>query len=170
MLQIGRSFLLQLSIGWIGVCVAISAQAQEAAHDPRPTAWPSLGEAINLGPHVDYLKDENGTLTLQDILPAGSHQSHWLRHDALTPNFGFTDDVYWFRMRMTPPVAQSGETWLFRIAYPLLDEIDIHFLPVGDQLNQNQHVQLGDRVPFNDREHSKHRQFLTSIAEPAGTP
>ena len=82
----------------------------------------------------------------------------------LLPQISGSRRRHWFDV-MTPPVAQSGETWLFRIAYPLLDEIDIHFLPVGDQLNQNQHVQLGDRVPFNDRT-LKHRQFLTPIAEP----
>ena len=145
--------------------VTLTAQAQDPAHELRPNTWPSPGESIKLGPFVDYLQDEDGTLTLQDVLPEGSHASHWLRHDAQTPNFGFTKNTYWFRMRMTPPAQPTEVSWLFSIAYPLLDEIDIHLLRSDDPLSQNEHIQLGDRVPFADRA-LKHRQFLAPIEEP----
>ncbi len=144
---------------------ASTVQAQEPAHDLRPVSWPSPGESINLGPFIDYLKDESGTLTLQDVSPDGSHSSHWLRHDAQTPNFGFTEDTYWFRMRLAPPTQPSEAAWLFRIAYPLLDEIDIHLVGLTQS---NRHIQLGDRVPFHDRA-LKHRQFLTPVEEPDET-
>ena len=140
--------------------------AQELATQFRPASWPQPGESTKLGPFIDYIEDSEGSLQLQDVQLGGSHNDTWLRHDAETPNFGFTKSVFWFRIQMEAPARATETSWLLRIAYPLLDQIDIHFRWHGsDAPERTEYIQLGDRVSFTDRALA-HRQFLTPVEEP----
>lgn len=166
--HIERSLVTWLSTLSMCLCISTSLQARELeqAHQFRSAAWPNPGESVVLGPFTDYLVDNNGELTLQDVIPSGSQNEKWFRHDAQTPNFGFTEDVYWFRARLTASAPAGDTAWLFRIAYPLLDQIDLYLRWHGDGIDErHQHIQLGDRVPFQERS-LQHRQFLTSIDAP----
>ncbi|MBT6434684.1 MAG: hypothetical protein HOK28_16430 [Deltaproteobacteria bacterium] len=164
--RMSRSLFIGLSTIVFGLCMGASLHAQELATQFRPTAWPSVGETAKLGPFTDYIEDATGALELENVKPGGSHHSMWIRHDAQTPNFGFTKSVYWFRMQMEAPAEATPTAWLLRIAYPLLDQIDIHLRWHGlGSDERTQYIQLGDSVRFSERQ-LKHRQFLTPIEAP----
>lgn len=164
--RMSRSLLIWLTTLTVTLCMGGALHAQEPANQFRSAAWPLSGESARLGPFADYLEDMDGVFKLQDVQPGGSQNEKWLRHDAQTPNFGFTKSVYWFRVRVEAPSQITKTSWLLRIAYPLLDQIDIHFRWHGSGVTERtQYVQQGDRVRFADRALA-HRQFLTPIAVP----
>ena len=138
--------------------VALGMASSALAQPP----WPVGEEAINLGPHLEYLVDTNGTLTLEQ---ARGDTSQWVRFEGETPSFGFTSDVYWFRTKL-PATPPQGTQALLHISYPLLDQIDFYAFEPGQALPA-QSVTLGDRVPFGERA-IKHRHFLIDLA-PSGS-
>ena len=125
-------------------------------------AWPVDEVSINLGPHLEYLVDTEGTLSLDQVL---SDADQWMPFKGDTPSFGFTSDVYWFRTRLAAPPPQASEAFL-HISYPLLDQIDFYALTPGASAPSGR-ATLGDKVPFGERP-IQHRHFLIDIAPSEG--
>jgi len=117
------------------------------------------GEApyYGLGQYLDYYIDKSGQRNIEDIVNNGP-DIHWQPSQAEIPNLGFGTDIYWWRLniRSTQP---SYENWLLEVAYSLLDEVDIYVFQEEEQI---QHVLLGDKKPFMDRE-INHRNFLLPL-------
>lgn len=101
---------------------------------------------------ASWLVDPGGELTLEQV-----------RSDPVAPqwrslpprqvlNLGFTDDAIWLRIRIAP--AEPNR--VLEIAYPLLDNLTIHWF-AGDQLLQTH--ETGDQRPFSSRP-VYHRNFI----------
>ena len=82
--------------------------------------WPSNGEVLSLGPHLEYLVDQSGDLKLRDAQAGGDA---WTSLAQDTASFGYTSDVYWFRTAL-PATAPDAQSAFLHIGYPLLDEVD----------------------------------------------
>lgn len=111
---------------------------------------------LSLDSLVQYMEDPGAALSLKQVqsLPA----VRWQAHQSNVPNFGFTRSAYWFRFKLHNS-GRSRQERLLEVAYPILDYIDI-FQFDGDKLQQ--HWQLGDKYPFEQRAFS-HRNFVVPI-------
>ena len=122
----------------------------------------------NLGPYLQYLVDPNAQKTITHFIPSAPNTEpnntsiQWMPSHFNIPSFGYTSDIYWFRLRLTNPHAKSTDK-LLAIEYPLLDLIDI-YLVKNDQINL--HTQYGDTLPFSSRT-IHHRSFLLPVQLPA---
>ena len=133
--------------------LTISAQHIQAASVDIYGEDPYYG----LGQHLDYYIDKSGQRNIADIANNGP-DIHWQQSQAEIPNLGFGTDVYWWRLniRSTQP---RYENWLLEVAYSLLDNINIYVFQEEEQI---QHVVLGDKRPFAERE-INHRNFLLPL-------
>ncbi|HNJ35785.1 MAG TPA: 7TM diverse intracellular signaling domain-containing protein, partial [Leptospiraceae bacterium] len=124
------------------------------------TAQPSLlnlrgAERRLLGPEMDLLVDENGTLNFQDVL-SGKYIEKFQRATQAVPNFGFSGRVYWARLSLKNP--GPSQEWLIQIAYPHLDSIKL-YESSGRHWKASE---TGDMFPFRIRP-LKHRTFFFPI-------
>ena len=124
--------------------------------------WPSDGEVLSLGPHLEYLVDQSGDLKLRDAQAGGDA---WTSLAQDTASFGYTSDVYWFRTAL-PATAPDAQSAFLHIGYPLLDEVDFFELDASSS-SPNRTISVGDRKSFDAR-HLSHRHFLFDV-EPSNT-
>lgn len=115
---------------------------------------------INLLPYLEYLPDSAHTLSFEDIrhsTAADSWRPAPLHRESL--NFGYTDDVYWFRFHLenATNTVQRGN---IELGYNVLDYIDI-YVEQPDQ--ETQLIELGDKRPFTDRL-VDHRNFIIPMS------
>jgi signal transduction histidine kinase len=113
-------------------------------------AWPALPSAIlvenpgqaSLSSHIEYLEDKEGTLTIHEVATS----SEFTDAGEDTPNFGFTDSVYWFRFSITNNTKQS--TLLLEQGYIHIDYISLFSRGKEGELQEQQ---SGDMLPFKNR-------------------
>ena len=110
-----------------------------------------------LGQYLNYYIDKSGQHNIDDIVNNGP-DIHWQQSQVDTPNLGFGTDVYWWRLNIRSSQPRY-ENWLLEIAYSLLDDISIYVFQEEEQI---QHVLLGDKKPFMERE-INHRNFLLPL-------
>ena len=100
-----------------------------------------------LGPHIDYLEDAQGNLSIEDV-SSDRFQGDWVAGEQETLSFGYTRSAYWLRFEVLSPSPPEGE-WLVTLTYDILDRIDFYApLPGGEW----KHVRTGDTFPFAHRE------------------
>lgn len=110
----------------------------------------------HLGLNMYYLEDERDELSLEGVLKLDD--SLWVQSLVSTPNFGYTDSSYWFRVRLLSPDATLDK--LIAIEYALLDHIELYVFKNNILLNS---YLTGDTFPFSQRP-IRHRDFLFPIA------
>ena len=103
-------------------------------------------KSFQLAPHVDFYIDNDGLLTLDDILsPAVSDQ--FIPNESRVPNLGFSGAAGWYRI-----VIESHDkrqvNWLLEIAFPLAEEVSF-FHPLGG--GQYKEIKTGMDYPFSSR-------------------
>ncbi len=86
--------------------------------------------SITLGPHIEYLPDPAGSLTIDDIrgsalLEKNGWPLRWLRSNKESLGFGFTTAVYWVRFKVKNNTAGEMECYLNQ-NYPLVSYIDCY--------------------------------------------
>ncbi|MBT6175760.1 MAG: sensor histidine kinase [Deltaproteobacteria bacterium] len=111
----------------------------------------------SLGLHLEFLEDTDGTLSVEDIHTPEVMGRFTPVHDE-TPNYGFTQSVYWFSFSLQNPETRSLQQFL-EIGYPHLDDIDIYLFP---QVSEQTHYHLGDKLAFSKRL-IEHRNFVVPI-------
>ena len=119
--------------------------------------WPSDGEVLNLGPHLECLVDPSGNLALPDAQATGDA---WSPVSQDIPSFGFTSDVYWFRTTL-PATGPHAPSAFLHIGYPLLDEVDFFELEPSSS-SPMRTIEVGDRKTFDERPFI-HRHFLFEV-------
>src|ERR1035437_9246278 len=67
-------------------------------------------QAYSVGRHLSYLEDKAGALTIKNIL-SGKDSLPFVNSQVETPNFGFTESAYWFRVELRNMDSQVTE-WL----------------------------------------------------------
>jgi len=101
---------------------------------------------LNLGPHMEYLEDREGSLSIESVTQ--TEQPHqWTLSNRETPTFGYTSSTYWLRFSLTTE-TQASRDYLLEVAYPVLDHLEV-FIFRDDQ--QIQYYRMGDRYPFSQR-------------------
>jgi two-component system, sensor histidine kinase LadS len=118
---------------------------------------------IELNAHLQYF---SGPLLAEDVHTAFRlPDSAFTQHSDEMPNFGFTQDRYWFRTLLLQP--GSDENWLLELRYPPLDHIDVFLLDTDGEVLQAAHG--GDRRPFASRG-IRNRHFTALLPVPLNEP
>lgn len=89
--------------------------------------------------------EENST-TIVDIinLPEG----HWTAPTAKTPNYGYTQYTYWFKINLPRAATLEPGRYYYIIDYPVLDSVKF-FLVANNEIES--HYATGDTVPYTQR-------------------
>jgi len=131
-----------------GMSVALAAEAS--------TVNVTSQSRLNLGDKLAYIEDTKDALSLTDVLSRSNDS--WQVSPSDTPNFGYTDSAFWFRVALRHDEA-SVVNGLLAIQYPLLDHIGFYALKNGELVDK---YVTGDRYPFSQRP-LRHRDFLFPI-------
>lgn len=117
-------------------------------------------DQVNLLPYLDYLVDSSRSMSFEDIQNK-TYDSHWNAppENRESVNFGYTDDVYWFRINLENVTANSQQANL-EIGYAVLDYVDIF---VKRNSRETELIELGDKRPFHDRP-IDHRNFIIPVS------
>lgn len=105
---------------------------------------PQSEQKLDFLESIEYFSDKK-ELSLEEIKKVRA--SEWKVSDTKNINFGFSQDHYWFKLRLND-LTPSDSPLFLRSKFPLLDTLDVYFLS-GSTLIQEFHT--GDSVPFNDR-------------------
>ncbi|THB66803.1 MAG: response regulator [Gammaproteobacteria bacterium] len=120
-----------------------------------------------LGKHIQYLADQNGEMTIGDILKP-ENQKRFVQSEFDLPNMGFTKTAYWIKLEYTykPKLILENKNLLLEVFYPLID--DIRFYSKDNSGDYDQ-VNMGDNKPFEFRP-ILHTNFLYPLeAKPETT-
>jgi PAS domain S-box-containing protein len=111
-----------------------------------------------LGPHLWYLEDRSGTLSLPDVrAPVLGVQ--WQRNKTDNPSFGYTHSAYWFATELENQ-AIIQRLGLLELAYPILDDVKLYLVHEGTIVYQ---TATGDLQPFAQRP-LDHRNFVFPVS------
>ena len=109
---------------------------------------------VNLGNRVRFLEDPHGHLGIEQLL-ASPNEFEWQPNHSERLNFGITNSAYWLKVELeNEGIAKVN--WLLRIAYPLLDHIDVYDVHESGTIK---HWQAGDTLPLSVRAFN-HRHFI----------
>lgn len=140
-----------------------SRTAAGAAWAVSPLILDESRSRIELNAHLQYF---SGPLLTEDVHSAFSlPDSAFTQHSNEMPNFGFTQDRYWFRTLLLQP--GSDENWLLELRYPPLDHVDVFLLDAHGEVLQTAHG--GDRRPFASRG-ILNRHFTALLPMPLNEP
>lgn len=124
------------------LCAALPLRAGEVLLSAAPR--------FDLSRAVDYLEDEGGDFTLDQVLHP-ELQSLFRRVPQIGPgtNFGLTRSAYWLKLTLAAP-ADLPRDWLLEVAYAPLDRVDL-FSPDPQAEGGWKHQAGGDTLPFASR-------------------
>ncbi|WP_141731685.1 7TM diverse intracellular signaling domain-containing protein [Oligoflexus tunisiensis] len=116
----------------------------------------------NISSIVEILEDDTGLLTFDQVLdPAGTLS--WKSYPEDVPNFGFSNKVYWVRMRLQN-VGEASEPWYLELAYPNHDKLEFFHEQADGSFTKRE---AGDRHPFAQRD-LRYRNFVFKLDIPSG--
>jgi PAS domain S-box-containing protein len=135
-----------------------------SAHGTEPVVVTPAIEKYPLGLHIDYLRDDTGSLSIEDVSGA-AFPSRFVPSTSETLGFGFVDAAYWLRFTIHNPGDRQVKYYL-QVEYPLLDSLDLYS---RNQDSENGYgvVRTGDHQPFWERP-IKHTDFVFEIVLEAG--
>ena len=115
-------------------------------------------DRINLLPYLEFLPDSTHILSFDDIqrFTQDTWQAAPLHRESL--NFGYTDDVYWFRFKLHNTTNSNQKTNL-EVGYTVLDFVDVY---IEQPQQETVLLELGDKRPFHDRP-VEHRNFVIPL-------
>jgi diguanylate cyclase len=157
---------MQFFLLW-ALVLALWSPAHALAQTEKSEGFPTLEVGagapgrIEVGSRMGVLVDPGGSLTITQVQATGAG---WQAINRKSPNFGFTEDTYWLRMRINNADAQELAR-LIELPIPFLDHVEL-FHYVGDALQR--HYALGDEQPFAQRP-VQHRNFVMPLNLAPGT-
>jgi signal transduction histidine kinase/CheY-like chemotaxis protein len=110
----------------------------------QPVNVDASTQHLDLGPHLRFREIRPAESDLEKVLQS---PGDWQPVPSSPPNFGFSESGYWFSVEVHNR-ADTAVDMLLQIAYPLLDQIEIHHVSEGNTLAR---ASLGDRRPFAER-------------------
>lgn len=110
---------------------------------------------IDIGSRMGMLVDNSRNLTAEQIA-ATAHNWQTIRRPS--PNFGFTQDAYWFRFQINN-LEPRELTRFIELPIPFIDDVRLHHY-VGTALKT--HYALGDEQAFEQRA-IRHRNFVMPV-------
>jgi signal transduction histidine kinase/serine phosphatase RsbU (regulator of sigma subunit) len=117
-------------------------------------------EVFHAGYFMETLEDSSGKLSINDIT-GETFSGSFRRNNSRISNFGFTDSVYWARLKLKN--ISSRSIYNLEIGFPLIDRIEFYW-KYGDDPPKTpfrRHVS-GRLIPFAERE-AEYRNFLFSL-------
>lgn len=126
---------------WLFTCLLVSAMTSQAN---EYVLTESFSEAT-IGTHLRYWVDDSTQTDIQSVLSMDIEQ--WTLSDKDVPSFGFTNDIYWFHIKVSNPFLTQNSI-LLEIGYPVMDEVQFFIVDNQQILNE---YKLGDQVPFDNR-------------------
>lgn len=128
-------------------------------HGQAPLLLREAAAPVDIGTQVHLLRDPDQTLTLADVRASAA----WAPPGGPLA-FGYTDDAYWVRLRLTSEDGASQEAeWLLEVADLSLDAVDVY---VSDGAGDYRHFVTGDARPFEERT-VPHRMLIVPLPAPA---
>ncbi len=120
--------------------------------------------SIQIADKLRYLKEDasKGRPDINEIRAIPSDQ--WTQLTA-NPNFGNTKDSYWFS---TTLIFKQDFNGVIELDRPYLDAIDFYLITDHSQIDNIQHHQLGDKLPFYQRP-IIHNNSIVPIKQTAGS-
>jgi len=120
--------------------------------------------SFSLAPHVAFLEDPTGQLTIQEAANPQRAAAFQPTAAGAEINFGYSASAYWLRFTLAPRTELPSD-WLLEVAYPSLDRIEFH-APAGGGW---QTTAAGDLEPFAARPMT-HRNFIFPLQVDPGKP
>jgi two-component system sensor histidine kinase/response regulator len=99
----------------------------------------------NLNKYVDYFEDKKGVISFEEIR-SGKHASKFLHPYKHRFQLGFSNSVYWLRLKVENTIHHPI-SWYLEYDYPHLDYLTVYFPGNGDY----KVIKTGDRYPFHNR-------------------
>lgn len=112
----------------------------------------STSESKLVGTYTEILTDDNGTLSISDVLQS----KKFIPSEKTVPNLGISDKVFWLKIDVTNQLEQE---LVFHLKYPLLDYLT--FYKVKDGIITDS-LQTGETRPVVDREFH-HQDFIYNL-------
>lgn len=100
-----------------------------------------------------YLVDGSGGFSINEAISLPSYGWHVVNDESVS--FGYDARTYWLKM----DIEASNHERLLQVAYPLLDQLQIYFVEIGETIA---HYELGDSMHFNTRPIA-HEDFVVPI-------
>jgi diguanylate cyclase (GGDEF)-like protein/PAS domain S-box-containing protein len=138
---------------WLWLCTVLFACA---AHAAPPLLVERDTSSYAVAPHIDFLEDKGGALTITEVDAAG-------RSDNFRPvpgsgdneiNFGYSASAYWLRL-VVDINAPIQNDLLLEVGFPSLDHVEFYSETDGAWQTQ----EAGDLKPFAARPVA-HRNFV----------
>ncbi len=139
-----------------------SAHAENFVHPNKSASFDQYQLKLALGPYIEYLEDAESRLMIGNILQTPIEA--WTENTDSTPNFGYTNSSYWFRLSLHNASQQDELSRLLVIDYPLIDHIEFFRVRNGVVIDQ---YSTGDKLPFSQRP-VEHRNFIFPLDFYAG--
>ncbi len=114
-----------------------------------------------VGSGMLLLIDKTGTKSVEEVL---ADDQSWEEIHKESPNFGFSNNAYWFRFNIDN-VSAKNLTRFAELPIPFLDDIQLYHF-VDGQLQTSYH--LGDGRPFAERP-IRHQNFVMPLDLAPGT-
>ncbi len=117
-------------------------------------------EVFNAGYFMETLEDRSGNLSINDVT-SETFRGKFRKNNSMISNFGFTDSVYWARLKLKN--LSSNSLYKLEIGFPLIDRIEFYWKYGDDPPGAlfQRHVS-GRLIPFTERE-SEYRNFLFNL-------
>ncbi|MGW8226536.1 MAG: 7TM diverse intracellular signaling domain-containing protein, partial [Anaerolineales bacterium] len=84
-----------------------------------------------LGTHLEILEDPQADLTIEDV-SSPEYDSQFVQSQTTVPNYGFTDSVYWVRLRLNNQTRQNDE-WLLEESFANMHFVDLYTPLAGSE-------------------------------------
>ena len=117
----------------------------------------------NIGMYLYYLVDSTENLTINDIQKE-KISNQFIASQKENNNFGFTNDVYWFRVNLSSETQKSqAQKWYLELPYPHYDHIEVYIFKGPDQIHV---IKTGDLIEFNRRKHKLYQYIVDVTTHP----
>ncbi len=105
-----------------------------------------LSDARRISAHgfVEYLEDPKGNFTVDGLRQSAEQ---WQANDDSAFNRGYSNSVWWLRLRLHNGGSQTAERYL-DLSYAVLDYVDVFVYSGGELVSS---WQLGDLYPYHER-------------------
>ncbi len=91
---------------------------------PEPFVLTDAQDSFKLGPHLEFLEDPTGDLTINDVA-SPEFSARFVPSDMDVPNFGFTDSAYWVRLPLRNE-SQLTDRWFLQVDFPNMHYVDLY--------------------------------------------
>ena len=110
------------------LCIPALAQSGNPP-PPKPLILTDEQGEYPLGLHLELLEDPSRELTIEEVSSPEFESRFTLSQEAV-PNYGFTNSVYWVRLRLDNETHQTDE-WLLEVGFANMQYVDL-YTPLPD--------------------------------------